>query len=323
MKLPLVFFLLVSSPIKAQSETLIQSQNLTTVDYQALLQTGKYKSYVTHLLAKRTQPDPKLHETFLQAQSDFAQGRFRQARSGYEHIVATSKTRHFNKSERRRVFHSYLRLADIQTSELEKLNLLQQGWNYTKEFPKDIEQYSSYSYMIPRLHNRKLWDLQNGMDSLDVDIVLINGQSFQPNQSIPIYSDHVVISLISNKFQPIDTSTPTLELESMVFEPSPLAQGSCEGFEAFVQPESQPLHIAFSKDCIHPINQARRLNLNPDGLLEQTDAEPDLLSQVTTQKPFYQRPWFWGLIGAAVAAVVIHKQNDEAPTRTVVTPTHR
>ena len=50
MKLPLVFFLLVSSPIKAQSETLIQSQNLTTVDYQALLQTGKYKSYVTYLL---------------------------------------------------------------------------------------------------------------------------------------------------------------------------------------------------------------------------------------------------------------------------------
>ena len=250
-----VNFLLTSYTYAMPLPVLIRSPNTNLVEFSAYAETEPIKTYIQYRLEslKKTPRPVHLRSLLKQAQMDFLSHEPNHSKKSFRAIVDHVHAFDWNKEERKIIFYSLFRLAQLEKNSKKQVVLLKEALTFsmglkadTKLFPPPlISQYLQIkkSATFVSLNLKQLFPKHS--------VVIINGRvySHQKEISLPYGSYRVSALSASHK-----SWTQTLSLSRLIskrLKTSALVSGSCKKPVLKHKPiEGQSIRILFPNFCV-------------------------------------------------------------------------
>ena len=286
---------------------LIRSTETSSIEFSAYAKTKSVKTYAEYQLEQnRKTPRPVVLKSLLkQAQIDFLSYEPERSKKSFRRITEYMHAFDWNEEERKIIFYSLFRLAQIEKDSQKQKLFLQEalvfGMNLKLDFqifpPPLVESY---------LHLKK----QASFVSLDLkklfpwhEIVLINGKVHSNKEKVTLPYGMYRISAFSSSHE---SRTQILSLSHFVLKAlktPPLVRGSCQ--QPILNPDSKlredQIHILFPNFCVwnsvqQQMAQKKKSILPADiNKIEEDLEEPKKQSQWGSEE--------WLLLGAAALVV--------------------
>ena len=287
------------------SPILIRSPKTNTIEFSAYAKTEPVKTYAQHQLdIKRKTPRPvNLQSLLKQAQMDFLSHEPNESKKTFLLITEHIHSFDWNTEERKIIFYSLFRLAQLEKNTQKQKLLLQEAFVFGMNLKLDlqlfppplVERYLKIkkNAVFVSLKLKKLFPLH--------EIILINGKaySYKETVTLPYGVYHVTAFSSSN-----ESWTQTLSLSRLISKkihtPS-LTKGSCH------QPVLNNLNQALQKNHIRILfpNFCVWSSLQNPLVTEQANILPadikmsvEELEEPEKNNHWWEEEWVW--LGAAV-----------------------
>lgn len=311
-----VLLLLYSSFMYSTQSTLpilIRSSKTTMTEFLAYSKTEPVKTYAQYLLDKnRKKPRPiKLSEILKQAQEDFLSHEPERSKKSFSLITEHIHAFDWTEEERKIIFYSLLRLAQLERNEQKKRLLLQEASVFSLDIKLDLQVFPPPLVKLYLDIKKK-----NTFISLNLkkvfpghEIILINGKVYSHTDEITLPYGMYRVTAFSSSHTNWSQNLSLSRLMVKRVTTASLVNGSCK--EASINIFTlKDYRILFPNFCIwHSMKDQ----------LAQTQKKfklTDLKQQPDKKKQWYEEELLW--VGAAlvlaagtVLILSIDKDNDE------------
>lgn len=295
-------------------KVIIKGPNVANVEYSAYLRVDSERISPTQkYIATRPTEDSRalLLQKLAVAQQEFLSGSLENAKRVYQEISDLLYFDDWKNSDLEAILFSYLRLAQLSTTQEETEQWLKKSLTISNAVPINAQLFPP-----PLLAQRK--SLANSIPQLTLSLqvkdhtLVINGSEAVIDQGnlLKIYPGRYRVTFLSDSTAP-ETRTMAAE-EIALWKPNqqPMYTGSCENFKSLWN-SSEPSEVYGGERC-KSRNDKIQLNVASTHVA-QPELAPKIEIPVTPTKPIYQRGWFWVGVGAVavVALAASQKPNNQ------------
>ena len=321
----------------ALSENLafVKDPKLDKTEFKAQLLIDQRGLPLADYLAKNlVEPGLKqnLKTTFLNAQTQFLGSDLEKSYTSWQQVVSYAYKANWAETERHLISVAYFRLAQLSQTPAEQSDWLKQAFAFDDRYKPDYKLIpppivSEFNYLKangPRVSiNIEVWQ--------KYDVAVINGVKYniEKGRKLILSQGTKYLSLLSSTFAPIHKVISTESLDK--FDPSSTAfiLSDCEKPNSLLLREDLRskvrLEVISDKKCYAESaeqnlamvgSQPSQTNFNGTPSIENTS-----VADKNSGKAFYQKPNFWLGTAAALAAVLIIKNNRDQDNNSP--PTHK
>lgn len=301
-----MIFLLLISQLWAQ-DVYVQGVDTPPIEYQRFLkQEKKAQSFVSFISQVPPNEIDKLNQLLKKAQYQFLNGSKEEAVASFENIIHLKHKQDWKASERKIIFYSHLRLAQMMEDEKARQEHMRQAFLF--DFNQPIDEtlfpplFVNEFAKLKSQSKKELWALPAQTQSFDA--ILMNGQKIPIASSfMEAPSGEVRVSFLSNRYLPVTITGQVRNLEKIELPLQAISSGHCQSPQYhYPTPPSVKL-LLFHPEC----TASDLAKLEPE-LLSQAPSAPSKDSRVKT---LLGSKWFW--IGASVIAtgLVMHSLNNQ------------
>ncbi len=301
----IVSFVLQSPLTYATSSTtlpaiLIRSVETTSTEFSAYAETEPVKTYAQHQLDnKRKQPRPvKLQPLLKQAQMDFVSYDPNQSKKSFQLIAEQIHSFDWNTEERKIIFYSLFRLAQLEKDLQKQKLLLQEALVFEMDLKLDLQLFppplvelyfqQKKAAVFVSLHLKKIFPQH--------EMILINGKFYSNQQKVKLPYGIYRTSAFSSSHASWNQTLSLSQLISKKINTSALVRGSCRK-PTFNLSNKNPIRILFPNFCVWNSLQHSLVKTGDNIVPTDITMAEDL--KESEQKPeWMEEEWIW--IGAAL-----------------------
>ncbi len=301
---------------------LIRSPKTDAIEFSAYAKTEPVKTYAQHQLdIKRSTPRPvNLQSLLKQAQMDFLSHEPNESKKTFRLITEHTHAFDWNTEERKIIFYSLFRLAQLEKNIQKQKLLLQEAFVFGMNLKLDLQLFppplvESYlkikkNAVSVSLKLKKLFPLH--------EVILINGKVYSNKEiaSLP-YGVYRITAFSSSN----ESWTQTLSLSRLISKkihtPS-LTDGSCH------QPALNNLHQVLQKNQIHILfpNFCVWNSLQSPLVTKQTNTLPadikileEELTEPKKNNDWWEEEWVWlsaaVVLGVTTFFILSERENNK------------
>ena len=237
-KINIIFFCLLFSPLgyskssRVSLPVLIRSAKTNMNEFLAYSETEPVKTYAQYQLDQiRKNPRPlKLTEILKQAQEEFLSHEPERSKKSFLIITEHIHSFDWGKEERKIIFYSLLRLAQLERNEQKKRLLLQEAVAFSLDIQLDLQVFPPPLVKL-YLQTRK----QTAFIPLNLqkvfpqhEVVLINGKTYSHAEKVILPYGMYRVTALSSSHKTWNQSLSLSRLISKTVKTSSLVKGSCK-----------------------------------------------------------------------------------------------
>ena len=279
---------------------LIRSVETTSTEFSAYAETEPVKTYAQHQLDnKRKQPRPvKLQPLLKQAQMDFVSYDPNQSKKSFHLITEQIHSFDWNTEERKFIFYSLFRLAQLEKDLQKQKLLLQEALVFGMDLKLDLKLFppplvelyfqQKKVAVFVSLHLKKIFPQH--------EIILINGKFYSNQQKVKLPYGIYRISAFSSSHASWNQTLSLSQLISKKINTSALVSGSCRQ-PTFNPLSKNPVRILFPNFCVW--NSLQHSLVKTEDNIVPTDINmTEDLKEPEQKSEWMEEEWIW--IGAAL-----------------------
>ena len=301
------------------SPILIRSSKTDATEFSAYAETEPVKTYAQYQLdKKRKTPRPiNLQSLLKQAQMDFLSYEPEQSKKTFRLIIEYIHSFDWNTEERKIIFYSLFRLAQLEKNPQKQKLLLQEAFVFGMDLKLDLQLFPPpLVELYLKLKKTAVFvalDLKKLFPSHE--IVIINGKVHSNKEKITLpYGMYRITAFSSSQ----ESWTQTLSLSRLIskkLKTSPLTSGSCH------QPilnkldnhlQADQIHILFPNFCVwnslkHQLTKVQQSVLPADIKMED-------LKEPEQDTNWWGEEWIWlsaAVILGATTIFILSENKDE------------
>ena len=302
--------------VKGAAQVLVRDTATDPVEFAAYCEAEGLKTFARWQKDKvYTAKRPvQLKALLARAQAEFLSPDPLSSKATYQKIVSLSHAQEWNEEERKIIFYSFFRLAQLEKTPASSRLFLKEAMVFGRDlkpqvrlFPPPLiqtyRQIKKQAFLSP-LHLKSVFAQH--------EWVLINGKAYKNDQKLMLPYGVYRVKALSSSHEPYTEVIPLSRLVLMKVKTPRLVTGTCEGevkLSAFVKSRFKSpggVKVLFPGFCVWDRDKpgagakallARRFKEVPLG---EGDASSFSSSEVTDQR------WFWwGLAGLVAGGAVI------------------
>jgi hypothetical protein len=313
------------NPSAFAKTVVFQSANADQRDYRAfVLSQPDYLFPASVLLESfpKTTSRERLAEAFAQAQQSFVGGSLIDAEEKFRKVVELVATDHWQENDQTIFLQCYLRLAQLDPSDLSSNQWLEEALNWAPKGKLDSTLYPPP--LLARFNSLRsqiaFVEVDLSRFKNDYQLILVNGERIPLRENTKVLvpaNAKVKVTFLSNRFRPETMLMKGADLASVKPERDLWVSGDCAHSKVGWSKLTFDSKAFFSVACNTPLQpvsidatvQEKKL---PDHLIEEPATPPSSFAKAA----FYERTWFWVGVGAVVATTVaISLANQKPATR--------
>ncbi len=324
MKIFLIINLLAGVAHAAAPKVLLQSEDVSKPDYQAFIKSEpSYKTVVDDQIDNRIfrSNEKELIADFDKAERSFLGDTVESAHLNYKRVTELALANDWTESERKLIFHCYLRAAQTAVNDEKRLDLLIGSVNFDsrqtpdeKLFPPPLVAEWQKVHLKNTTATLQLSDAFQKYDTALVNGVRVDFKRF----AIRVPHGSFRLTLLSNQLQPISKVATVDEFKSWNPQSAPFVAGTCEKPNVASSAPREAVAL-FPGDCVSGSSTgtstvtATEKNNIATNLFDRNLPGP----AAEKSDSVFKKPMFWGIAGAAVAFLAYsanQNKSDPAPT---------
>ena len=295
------------SPTPVPTIILIRSNETSLTEFSAYAKTKSIKTYAEYQLEQnRKMPRPVVLKSLLkQAQIDFLSYEPERSKKSFRRITEYIHAFDWNEEERKIIFYSLFRLAQLEKDSQKQRLFLQEALVFGMDLRLDLQVFP------PPLVNIYLHlKTQASFVSLNLkklfpwhEIVLVNGKVYSNKERVTLPYGMYRVSAFSSSHK---SRTQILSLSQLVLKAlktEPLVSGSCQKpvFNPVSELKKHHTHILFPNFCIWNSLKEQVANTKESILPADINKMEEDLEEPQKQSKWGEEEWL--LLGVAVLAV--------------------
>jgi len=313
----LCFLWLQTGSAQAQEKIWVKAYNSSFEDFSVFLAIGSRKSYAEYQLETlREQAESfELKEKLIEAQKLYLEGKHQKAMKFFNQITGKAYKADWSKEHHRIIIYAFLRSAQIQEDKTEAFLISVRNFN-----GQSLQNYKDFDLFSPPLIN-ELKRVQTQSSVLYPDwkalfphheIVLVNGQKVDKNQSLPFFATTYRITALSSSHRAWSQKISLSQLVLNPIQTERLSTGFCENIkllpeleEAQVQLFSKP-HSKCRVSEAGFLEEFNRKDLKEDSAFKQR-IKTQILKKDSSQeeKEKESRLPTWLMVGAGIVTLSV------------------
>ena len=303
---------------------LIRSPETSTEAFSAYKETEPVKTYAQYQLDKKNKtPRPvSLHSLLKQAQMEFLSHEPNQSKNTFQIITENIHSFDWNTEERKIIFYSLFRLAQMEKDPQKKKLLLHEALIFGIDIELDFQLFPpplmELYLQIKKTATFVSLDLKNLFPLHE--IIIINGKIYKNTKKATLpYGTYRVTALSSSH----KSKTQILSLSHLMakqLKTSPLISGSCRqptlSHLSKILNENQ-IRILFPNFCIwnslqHQLVKKQQNNLSTNVMIEE-------LEESTQTEQWWEKEWIWLgavlIVGTTTIVILSQSETDHKTTK--------
>lgn len=271
----------------------------------------------------------ELDQNFKQAQYDYLNSDMAKSVIAYKKVIALQWHCDWKKQQHDRIFHSFLKLAQISQNKKDRMQLLFQAKAFS---PKSQPNKSIFAPPIINLYNNI--HLENYKKTVflsksfkEFHAVYRNGKKLGLADGQLTNTDiKARYTFLSTSYLPVTLIATLSEIEKNKIQVEPMVDGTCKNFNisSKIQNLQRPVTVFFSPQCQKQqgFNQQTIASF-PNITTPSSDSSLTTSAQPFSKKKSWIRRNYWW-VGAAIltSAILIHQNASKSEPQTVVVPTN-
>lgn len=298
---------------------LIRSSKTTLTEFSAYAKTELVKTYAQYQLdRKRKTPRPiKLQYLLKQAQMEFVSHEPDQSKKIFRLITEHIHSFDWNTEERKIIFYSLFRLAQLEKNPQKQKLLLQEAFVFGMNLKLDLQLFPpplvKLYLKLKRTAVFVALDLKKLFPSHE--IVIINGKAHSNKEKITLPYGIYRVTAFSSSHESWTQSLSLSRLISKELKTSPLVTGSChqpilDSLYKILQTDQ--IRILFPNFCVwnslqHQLTEAQQRVLPADIKMED-------LKEPEKDKKWWEEEWIWlsaAVVLGATTIFILNENKDE------------
>ena len=193
----------ICSPSIGYSQILIRADKTSFIEFSAYAQTESMKTFTEYQLEKiRISPRPVQLKSLLEkAQSKFLSHDPESAKPVYQSIIHQAHSFDWEEEERKIIFYSFLRLAQLERNVHKSKLLLKEAMIFEQDLKLDFKLFPPP--LVKAYQQIKKSSLLTSLDLKNIfpihEVVLINGRMYQNTQKLSLpYGTYRITALSSS-----------------------------------------------------------------------------------------------------------------------------
>jgi hypothetical protein len=315
-KLFLILTSICNTVFATDTQPLIQSASVSPIEYEAFLKMNtQFKPVSEELASQRTYEvsSQKLPELFDEAEKSFLSEPVEVAHDKYKQVIRLALKSDWSDSERKLIFHAFLRMAQTAVNAEKRSEYLIQSRQLDSKLKPDDNLFP------PPLI--KDWEALQAKDIFKIvqlnksfaayNVAFVNGKRIDFKRfTLLVPKGDFRLTLFSNSRAPYTKILNAEKIKYVLASSAPLATGDCNNPKFNKALSAAAL---YPDDCVSYGLKAKNGSLTKSDLGEfnEKSVMQNRIEARTNfeSRPFYKSGVFW-TAAAAVAAYVIYKQNE-------------
>ena len=328
--LHILLILCVSTPTQAETKT-VWGRGLfsSSIDFKAFVEAQPHHaSFVTAYVDNMNNTKhQKILPLFQKAQKLYFQGKIKYALEQFLKIKNLSLSKDWSTEERRTIYFSILRMAELETVSHKKQKLIEQAISFAPEYKPEPSLFNpKLITLFEKLNKSFAWEKWTIPHKTKFDLAIVNSHIIHlRNQStlkIPKYLPFR-LTLLNNTHHPLQLVTTFKKIKLHTIKPRVLTQTHCG--EPLLSPLPQIMNrLYFSNNCVHIVEKNKTAKnsysqkhpsifKHNTSLPNNTPRKADLPN---TQKPsLIKNKWFWIILGSLAGGVILSNQKKRPSRR--------
>ena len=301
------------------SKVLMRAADTDFVEFSAYAQTESIKTFAQYQWdqIRNSLPPVQLESLLTRAQSEFLSDSPESAKMTYQAVVNHTHAFDWDTEERKIIFYSFLRLAQLETEEQRSKLLLKKAVVFGKNLKVDLSLFppplvKAYHQIKESIHLIS-FDLRNIFPNHEW--ILINGAGYSHDQQVSLPDGTYRITALSSSHKAWTQIISLAQLVTKKIQTPLLVAGQCEKAllsSSLGKKIGHRIQVLFPHFCVWDINKPVSLDLKPTGVQELMDNN-NSNQKITLNK------WFWlGIAATLVVATVVvmdfEDKNGDSPS---------
>ncbi|MDE0118411.1 MAG: hypothetical protein OXM55_00185 [Bdellovibrionales bacterium] len=262
-----------ASPGSTSSVILIRSSETSGTEFSAYTKTESIKTYAQYQLEqKRRTPRPiEIQSLLKQAQIDFLSYEPERSKKNFRRITEHMHTFDWNEEERKIIFYSLFRLAQLEKDLPKRELFLKEALVFGMDLKIDLQVFPP-----PLVNNYLHLKKKSSFVSLDLkklfpwhEIVLINGKAHSNKETITLPYGMYRVSAFSSSHEDRTQVLSLSHFALKTLKTTPLVKGSCQkpvfNKKSFLFSSDFTGHTVAKSDQVLPLENPNKVGVNHQG----------------------------------------------------------
>lgn len=311
---------------KGAAQVLVRDSTTDPLEFAAYCEAEGLKTFAQWQKEKiyTSKRVERLQPLLSRAQAGFLSPDPLSSKATYQKIVSLSHAQDWNEEERKIIFYSFFRLAQLEKSEASSRLFLKEALVFGRDLKPEAKLFPPPLIKAYRQIKKRafLSPLHLGTVFAQHDWVLINGRAYKNDQKLMLPYGVYRVRALSSSHEPYTEVIPLSRLVLMKVKTPALVSGPCEGdvkLSPFLKTQlksSGDVKVLFPGFCVWDKQKTAGAKVLPESFKDVPLGEGVPLSSASGMT---SHKWFWwglaGLVagGAVVSFWVLNRKETQGP----------